>query len=184
MNIEIVDFYLIERDDERGTLTGTLRVKLCDSGLHILGVYVSRRKAIYHFMLPGRRGVHHETGLSVRYPFVVMEDRDQHKQLMDSIRDKGKAFIEKWLETHRMAHGAKSDLACDFTQGTERSGTGEPVNRSEQLATGSARFFVDPLKPTAMKNVLKSTVGDIEESNDDAKVAKGSKKENRKTCKC
>lgn len=44
MNIKILEFYPLQQNDERITLTGTLRIKLSDVEIHILGVFVSRRK--------------------------------------------------------------------------------------------------------------------------------------------
>jgi hypothetical protein len=75
MNVEILDFYPIEKNENKGTLTGTLRIKLPDLGIHILGIFVFRKNDFWQFRLPGRSGTHHETGASVRYPFIVFEER-------------------------------------------------------------------------------------------------------------
>jgi hypothetical protein len=93
MNVEILEFYPIEQNEERKTLTGTLRIKLPDIGIHILGIFVYRKNDYWHFTIPGRTGEHHETGASVRYPFIVFEDRDKQKELIEAIREKGRAFV-------------------------------------------------------------------------------------------
>lgn len=97
MNIEIIEFYPIDGNLEKGILTGTLRAKLPDLGLHILGIYVSKRKDCYFFQLPGSRGTHHETGESIRYPYIAFEDRDQQQQFISEIRERGCEFIEARL---------------------------------------------------------------------------------------
>lgn len=97
MEIEVIDFYPIERDEDRGILTGTLRVKLPDVGIHILGVYVSKRKDSWIFSLPGRSGVHHQTGQKVRFPAIAFEDKERQRDLIAAIREKGRAFIEARL---------------------------------------------------------------------------------------
>jgi hypothetical protein len=97
MNIEVIEFFGISRDEDRGILTGTLRIRLPDIGIHILGVYVSRRKDSWFFSLPGRNENHHETGDPIRYPFVVFEDRERQRELIKAIKEKGRAFIERKL---------------------------------------------------------------------------------------
>ncbi|MCE5318403.1 MAG: hypothetical protein LLG04_13720 [Parachlamydia sp.] len=97
MNLEIIEFYPLQLDKEKGNVTGTLRVKLSDYGIDILGIFVSKRKDYWYFALPGRVGTHHETGEKVRYPFIVFEDRGQHSQLMEIIRKNAPLFIEKRL---------------------------------------------------------------------------------------
>lgn len=98
MQLEILEFYPLSQDKERDVLTGTMRVKLSDFGIHILGIFVSKRKSNWYFTMPGRNATHHETGERVRYPFIVFEDRVQHSQLMDIIRVQGPLFIEKRLK--------------------------------------------------------------------------------------
>ncbi len=95
MRIEIIDFYPIECDEEKQFLPGTLKVNLLDIGLHILGVFISKKKHFWHVSMPGRIGIHHETGESVRYPFVSFEDREKQKELIHAIREQGSSFIEK-----------------------------------------------------------------------------------------
>jgi len=97
MNIEIIGFYPIELNEAKELLNGTLRIKLPDIGIHILGVFVSKRNGSWFFSLPGRKSEHHETGEQIRYPFIVFENRDQQKDLMAAIREKAPIFIEKRL---------------------------------------------------------------------------------------
>src|ERR1700722_5707218 len=96
MNVEIIEFYPLEKNEDK-TLTGTLRVKLPDLGVHILGIYVSKRKDFWYFSLPGTKGIHHETGKNIRYPFIAFEDREKQQALLEAIRVQGRAFIEKRL---------------------------------------------------------------------------------------
>lgn len=98
MNIEVIEFYGIERDDSREILTGTLRIRLSDIGIHILGIYVSKRKDSWFFSLPGRNENHHETGEPIRYSFIVFEDREKQRELIKVVREKGRAFIQKRLD--------------------------------------------------------------------------------------
>ena len=50
MKIEVIEFFPITRDDVRGVLTGTLRVKIPEVGLHILGL-LFQRKRTFGFLL-------------------------------------------------------------------------------------------------------------------------------------
>ena len=97
MKIEIIEFYGLDRNEEKGLLNGTLRIKLSEIGIHILGIYVTKKKESWFFHMPGRLGTNHETGEAVRYPFIVFEDREKQKELMTAIREKGREFIEKRL---------------------------------------------------------------------------------------
>jgi hypothetical protein len=97
MNVEIIDFYPLEQIEEKGFLSGTLRVKLPDIGIHILGIFVSKCKNRWHFVMPGRQGTYHQSGDKVRYPFIVFEEREQQKALIDAIREKAPSFIENRL---------------------------------------------------------------------------------------
>lgn len=97
MNIEIVEFYPLELNKDKGFLRGTLRVRLPDLGLHILGIYVKKQKEFWYFMMPGREAISNETGEWIRYPFIVFEDRDRQRALIEAIRKRGRAFIEQRL---------------------------------------------------------------------------------------
>lgn len=95
MNIEIVEFYEIDRNDEREMLTGTLRIRLPDIGIEILGIYVSKKKERWFFSLPMRVGRDNKTGEAVRYPCLVFTDPAKHKSLIEAIRREAIPFIEK-----------------------------------------------------------------------------------------
>jgi hypothetical protein len=97
MEIEVVEFYPMEHDEERGILTGTLRVKLPEIGIDILGIYVSKRKKSWIFSLPGRNGVNHKTGDRCRYPCISFENREKQDALIAALRENGRSFIEKRL---------------------------------------------------------------------------------------
>jgi hypothetical protein len=95
MSVEIIEFYPLKRDEKKGLLTGTIRIKLVDLGLHILGVYVDKRKDLWHFWLPGRTEISNTTGERVRFPFISFEDREQQQALIKALRQQAPAFIEK-----------------------------------------------------------------------------------------
>lgn len=95
MNVEIVEFYPLQNG--KGIISGTLRIKLCDLGIHILGIYVTKKGDHWFFNLPGRNGIYHETGKTIRYPFVVFENSERHALFMNELRKKGRVFVEEWL---------------------------------------------------------------------------------------
>lgn len=97
MNIQILDFFAISRDDKKGFLTGSLKVNLPDLGIHILGVYFSKRKDTWYFQVPTRRGVHHETGEDVIYPLVVFEEHEKQRAFINALQVKGREFVENRL---------------------------------------------------------------------------------------
>lgn len=154
MNIEVIEFYPTEYREDKGILTGTLRIKLPDIGIHILGIYVSKRKNSWFFTMPGRNGVHHETGESIRFPFLVFEDREKQKELLVAIREKGKAFIENKLDAESPFSVMKGNQqpkipkACDNV--TETKQATSIVKKSER--TIAMKEWIDPPKRRMTKN--------------------------------
>lgn len=98
MNIEVVDFFPIEKDEAKGLMKGTMRIMLPDIGIHIMGILVVKHRYGWYFDIPRKRSIHHETGEPVKYPVFAFDDREQQHSLMLAIREKGRAYIEKRLE--------------------------------------------------------------------------------------
>lgn len=97
MQIEIIEFYPIKFCEEKRILTGTIRIRLPEIGIHILGVFVNKNKDHWFFALPGRKGIDHQTGEMVRYPYITFENENQQKELIAAIRIQAPIFIEKRL---------------------------------------------------------------------------------------
>lgn len=93
MQIEIVGFYEIERNDEKEKLIGTLHVYLVDYGLDIRGCYVIRQKKGILILLPSKVGIDEDTGKKVQYPCVQFTDPEKNKELLIQIRYKGISYI-------------------------------------------------------------------------------------------
>jgi hypothetical protein len=95
MNIEIIECFPSEKRGD--ILTGTLRIRIVDLKIHLLGVYFCRRKDSWYFSLPGRTTTNSSTNEPVRFPYITFEDRELQKVLMTEIRQKGRDFIESRL---------------------------------------------------------------------------------------
>jgi hypothetical protein len=93
MQIEIVGFYVIERDDAKEKLTGTLHVYLVEEGIDIRGCYVVRKKSGILIFLPSKIGVDEDTGKKVQYPVFQYMDTEKNKELLIQIRYKGISYI-------------------------------------------------------------------------------------------
>lgn len=106
MKIEIVEFYPLERNEEKKFLNGTLKVKLVDLGIVLLGIFVSKKKENWFFSLPTRgdgiNSKNPENGKSIRYPVFVFEDQEKQRAFLEAIRVKGRIFIE-----HRLSDAEK-----------------------------------------------------------------------------
>lgn len=100
MNIEIVGFYALERNDKKQKLTGTMHVYLIDYGIDLRGVYVDKMKERWFFMIPNRTGIDEETKQKVTYPVFTFTDNSKHKEMMKTIREKGKEYITKNILTN------------------------------------------------------------------------------------
>lgn len=144
MNIEVVEFYPHEINDEKESLSGTLRIKLVDSAIHILGIFVSKRKNYWHFNLPGRTGVNHLTGEHVRYPYIVFEDREQHRALIAAIKEQGPTFIERRLADFERTIVFSKKQQQDLKQAES------PKAREKATAPKETAFSTSP-KPSVKK---------------------------------
>ena len=167
MNVEIVEFYPLTRNDKKEILTGTLRIKLPDIGIHILGIYVSKKKGFWVFSMPSREVISHETGDKVRYPFVVFDDKEKQKLLMDAIRAKGRAFIERRLADKENpltlpVQKRTTDSQFPPPQAQSPKGSDTPLPRSQKTnsepppAKMPTKVFVDlpPRKATGRRQTL------------------------------
>ena len=148
MNIEIVEFYPIDRNIDRDILTGTLRVKLVDAGIHILGIYVSKIKNRWYFGLPGKKSIHHKTGELIRFTYLVFEDKDQQHALIEAIRKHGQAFIEKRLADTKnpLVFHKKKELSSKATPGQKKPDNATAPKQTAFIGNSKPKMkvFVDP----------------------------------------
>lgn len=91
MNIEIIDFYPLYRETHQ--YTGTLRLRLIDLGIDLLGVHVKCTKDKWYFNIPFKTAVD-EKGVFVQYPLISFQDKEKQRALVNSIREKAPSFIE------------------------------------------------------------------------------------------
>lgn len=97
MNIEVLEFYPFDENKNNDFIRGTLKIRLPEQGMVIMGIFASRSKGRYFFKLPSRTGADHKTGEKVEYPIVIFEDKEKNKELIEAIREKGQLFIEARL---------------------------------------------------------------------------------------
>jgi hypothetical protein len=152
MDIEILEFYPIEKNDTKQTLTGTLRIRLVDLEIEILGIYVSKDKDFWYFNLPGRKGVHHETGQLVRYPAIVFTDRDKQREFIDTIRSRGRSFVEQRL--------ADKEKPLVFPQKQQNQSKQFEAPRVQNNATG-AKKTVSFEKPKVNPSIARKEWRDL-----------------------
>jgi len=96
VNIEIIEFYLKEQNESKGFLNGTMRIKLPEIEIHILGINVVKKKDNWFFELPSRIGFDHLKEKATRYPCFSFEDKEKQRSLIEAIKIKGKEFVEAW----------------------------------------------------------------------------------------
>lgn len=95
MNIEIVEFYIIEKNDKKKTLLGTVHIFIVDEGIDLRGIFVKlfNNKWIIH--LPGRKAIDSDTGEEVRYPVFSYLDQEKNKKLINAIREKAIEYVKE-----------------------------------------------------------------------------------------
>lgn len=95
MNLEIIEFYPTEIVDD-GYLSGSIKIRLTELAINVLGIYVCRRtNGKWLILMPCRTGVDQD-GKRVKYPIVAF-DIEYHKELMAELYAQVPGFIEKRL---------------------------------------------------------------------------------------
>ena len=103
MDIEIVEFYLIEQDEAEGMLRGTLHIYIPSIDLDIRGCSVTKKKHRWFIGLPTRKAIDDDTGEWVRFPLVSFTDRVKTAALVAELREKGRVYIENKLVEQKKA---------------------------------------------------------------------------------
>ncbi len=155
MKVEICEFYPSE---SKGPLIGTLRVKLVDQGIDLLGVQVFFRDGRWFIRMPSRQGIHHETKKPVWFPLVSLSDPLLQRELISELQQQAPAFIEE-----RFPGKLKTDLISP-SQLKEK----QPQQENERQTPTSAAAG----KKTAPKAISGNWV-DLPRKNKDTKFQKG-----------
>ena len=95
MNIEIVEFYVTERNDKEGIIKGSLHVYLIDIHADLRGVNVSKKGDKWFFSLPWQSAKDIDCGDRVRFPVFSFTDFKKTDALRSLIRKKGIEYIEQ-----------------------------------------------------------------------------------------
>lgn len=102
LNVEVKNFYPVERNDAKGFLKGGLHIviKFADFEVNIRGILVSKKKQKCFIRMPFRNGKCHKTGTSVEYPIFVFSNQEHNKALLDAIYKQTPSFIESFLASN------------------------------------------------------------------------------------
>jgi len=143
MNIEFLEFYPQQINAERGLLNGTLRIRLPDIRIQILGIFVSKSKKKWYFALPGRKGID-ETGEDVRYSAIIFEDEDERNAFYSTLKEKGPVFIEQFLEKNQ---GLEKDLIKSPAMRDNASGKVKALSDGKIETATRKKAIIEKMKP-------------------------------------
>ncbi len=93
MNIEIVDFYVMERDDSKKKLNGSMHVYIVDLDIDLRGLFVTRKNKQIFIYLPTKSGIDTETKEIVYFPIFSFGDMKKTQQLVKDILEVGRPYI-------------------------------------------------------------------------------------------
>lgn len=100
MKIEILQYYEIDKSELRNKNTlGTLRIKMPEFGIELLGIIVSKTNKGYFFNIPFKRTGDKEGKSLVQYPCFVFSDEKMQKDFIESLKIVGTAYMTKITET-------------------------------------------------------------------------------------
>lgn len=123
-----MEFYPKELNESKGYLTGTMRIKLPEIEIHILGINVVKKKDNWFFELPSRIGFD-QNRASFKYPCFSFEDKEKQRSLKEAVRIKGKEFIEAWTAKQGSHRSSKSAEKQDRQGNTLRACESSPRNK-------------------------------------------------------
>lgn len=95
MDIEIVEFYIIEKKDEEKILKGSMHIYLPEIDADIRGVMVLKKKNAWFFALPSLFGRDPETKEKIRFSTFSFLNKEKNDELKKIIKKKGKEYIIK-----------------------------------------------------------------------------------------
>jgi len=100
MKISILQYYPLEKNERRNRGTvGTLRIKLPETGIELLGIIVSKINKGYFFSIPFKRAGDENLKKLTQYPCFVFSDVDMQKDFIESLKIIGTAHMLKLAET-------------------------------------------------------------------------------------
>lgn len=97
MNIEFVEFYITDKNEDMSYFSGTLHVYLPEEDTDLRGIVVIFKNENWNFFLPHRMTTNPE-GKKIRYPVYSKRDRNQSKALLQEVIEKGKAFVAQKMD--------------------------------------------------------------------------------------
>lgn len=100
MEIEILEFYAVDRERNKNKKTlGTIRVRLPEIDVDILGITVTKSKDGFLFHVPSKHGVLKKTGESIRYPLINFSNRDKQRDFKYALAKTATEYMLKLTET-------------------------------------------------------------------------------------
>lgn len=99
MQIELVEFYPVEVSKKK--VQGTLRIRLPNYGIEILGVqYLQQRDKLF-IRLPGRKSHDHITGKEIWYPLISFVEKKTMADLINELKRLAPSFVQDRLKDIR-----------------------------------------------------------------------------------
>lgn len=101
MKVEIVDFYkdFEVSNEQKGILCGTMHAFLIDLSIDLRGITVFKKRDYWRFAVAYRKGI--DEGKDVWYPTFSFCNPSKQKDLMDSIYDAGRKYIEECVKINK-----------------------------------------------------------------------------------
>lgn len=93
MNIELVEFYTLTRDDKNRILTGTLHIYFPEWDLDIRGIFLTKLKSHFFIKVPHRIAIDDDTKEEVRYPVFSFTQKDKQKAFVKRVLELAKPYV-------------------------------------------------------------------------------------------
>jgi len=95
MDIEIVEYYPITKNGQKGT--GTFHVYVIDYGIDIRGMRLSRNKDVWHILFPTKTTYDNEEKKEVSFPVFQFTDKEKNESFRMLCKEKLKEYLlDKW----------------------------------------------------------------------------------------
>lgn len=93
MEIEVVEYYPMEKKNKNARLLGTMHVYLCDEKIDLRGVKIYKGGKSYFVEVPFSYGIDEETKEKVKYPYLSFIENDKQEDFIKSLRAAAKTHL-------------------------------------------------------------------------------------------
>lgn len=80
--VEVLDFYPEEPNKKKSCFVGTLKIRIPEMGLTLMGIRVLNIEGSFKYEVPSSKTICHKTHKSVRFPHIAFESKEAKEKFI------------------------------------------------------------------------------------------------------